>query len=136
MYVLLCLTFLGELDVGLSPPIAVLHIARVVAQVALLQRVNGQGDGNFLLPQMLPDCPAGGRQRAQERGRMDIGGDTATLAARFVASEGEGWGLAIQVVMKLMTTKLADEEPSLETRHTFLLPEHDRINFMFVKLFS
>lgn len=65
--VLTRLTFLGELDVGLSPPVAVLHVARVVAEVALLQGIYCQGDGNFLLAQVLPDCPAGcGREHRRQ----------------------------------------------------------------------
>lgn len=44
------LTFLGELDVGLSASVAILYIAGIVAKVALLQRLDGEGDGNFLLP--------------------------------------------------------------------------------------
>lgn len=54
------LTLLDEFDVCLPPPVAVLHIAGVVAEVALLQGVDGQRDGNFLLSEVLPDCPAGG----------------------------------------------------------------------------
>lgn len=57
------LTFLDELDVGLSPPVAVLHVAGVVAKVALLQRVDGQRDRNLLLSQVLPDCPIGRGER-------------------------------------------------------------------------
>lgn len=55
---LFVLTFLGELDVGLSASVAILHVAGIVAKVALLQRVNGQRDGDLLLPQVLSDCPA------------------------------------------------------------------------------
>lgn len=57
------LTFLGELDVGLSASVAVLHIAGVVAEVALLQGLDGERDGNLLFPKMLPDCPKGGRRK-------------------------------------------------------------------------
>lgn len=79
------LTFLGELDVGLSPPIAVLHVAGVVAQVALLQRVDGQRDGNFLLPQVLPDCPTGGgrEHRKWEAWVVVDANETLALAAGF-----------------------------------------------------
>lgn len=44
------LTFLGELHVSLSASVAILHIAGVVAEVAVLQRFYGEGDGNFLFP--------------------------------------------------------------------------------------
>lgn len=54
------LTFLSELDVGLSPAVTVLHITGVVSQITLLHRVDSKRDGNFLLPQVFPDCPAGG----------------------------------------------------------------------------
>lgn len=65
-----CPTFLDELDVSLSPPVAIFNIAGVVAQVALLHRVDGQRDGNFLLPEVLPDRPAGG-DRAQKTGYIN-----------------------------------------------------------------
>lgn len=68
---LCALTFLGELDVGLFPSVAVLHIAGIVAEIALLQRVDGQGDGNLLLPQVLPDCPTRG---GREHGKVDSHG--------------------------------------------------------------
>lgn len=51
-------TFLSELDVGLSPSVAVLDITRVVPEVVLLQSVDGQRDGHLLLPKVLSDCPA------------------------------------------------------------------------------
>lgn len=59
-------TFLVELDVGLPPPVAVLHVAGVVAQVVLLQRVDGQRDGHLLLPEVLPDCPAKGTESTEK----------------------------------------------------------------------
>lgn len=52
------LTCLDELDNGLAPPVAVLHIAGVVSQVTLLQSVNAQRDSDLLLPQVLADRPA------------------------------------------------------------------------------
>lgn len=61
------LTFLSELDAGLSASVAVLHVAGVVAEVALLQSVYGEGDGNFLFPKMLPDCPTGDSREDMER---------------------------------------------------------------------
>lgn len=67
------LTFLDELDVGLSPPVAILHVAGVVAQVGLLQRLDGQRDRNFLLSQVLPDCPTGGSKKQMNNKRVQVG---------------------------------------------------------------
>lgn len=99
------LTFLGELDAGLSSPVAVLHVAGVVAQVALLQTVDGQRDGDFLLPQVLPDCPAGGG-REHRRGDACMlvlvgANETLTLPEGSALSAKERPGLAsVNAVMK------------------------------------
>lgn len=63
MVVMFWLTLLDELDIRLPPPVAVLHVAWVIAEITLLQGVNGQRDGHFLLSEVLPDRPAGGKHR-------------------------------------------------------------------------
>lgn len=47
-----------ELDGGLATAITILHITGIIAQVLLLQGVNCQGNGHFLLTKMLLDNPA------------------------------------------------------------------------------
>lgn len=86
------LTFLGELDVSLPPPVAVFHVAGVVAQIALLQRVDGQRDGNLLLPEVLPDCPAGD---SRECGKNECRRWKPGLEAGFVVSKDKAWGLLL-----------------------------------------
>jgi hypothetical protein len=53
-----CPTSLCELDVSLPSAVAILHEARVVPQISLFHRVNGQGDRHLLLSQVLPDKSA------------------------------------------------------------------------------
>lgn len=66
------LTCLDELDEGLAPPVAVLHVAGVVPQVALLHRVNAQRDGDLLLPQVLADRPAGGDRESARCSAFEV----------------------------------------------------------------
>lgn len=59
------LTFLCELNIGLPPPMVVLHMAGVVSQIVFLQRFDGQRDGDLLLPQVFADCPARTTRRSK-----------------------------------------------------------------------
>lgn len=52
------LTPLEELDGSLASAVTVFHITGIISQVLLLQRVNSQRNGHFLLTKMLLDHPA------------------------------------------------------------------------------
>lgn len=47
-----------ELDGSLTAAVTIFHITGIIPQVVLLQGVNSQGNGHFLLTQMLLDNPA------------------------------------------------------------------------------
>lgn len=59
-----------ELDGGLATAITILHITGIIAQVLLLQGVNCQGNGHFLLTKMLLDNPA---RQTNKRGNSHFG---------------------------------------------------------------